>query len=75
MLRKWLRGAFRSGLATAGLALFVASPLLGQATTGKVQGRVTDAATGAPIAGAQVRIVNTTFGNLTNDQGDRKSVV
>ena len=69
MLRKWLRGAFRSGLATAGLALFVASPLLGQATTGKVQGRVTDAATGAPVAGAQVRIVNSTFGNLTNDQG------
>ena len=69
MLRKWLRGAFRSGLAAAGLALFVASPLLGQATSGKVQGRVTDAATGAPIAGAQVRIVNSTAGNLTNDQG------
>jgi len=69
MLRKWLRGAFRSGLAAAGLALFVASPLLGQATTGKVQGRVTDAATGAPVAGAQVRIANSTFGNLTNDQG------
>ena len=69
MLRKWLRGAFRSGLAAAGLALFVASPLLGQATTGKIQGRVTDAATGAPVAGAQVRVVNSTFGNLTNDQG------
>lgn len=68
MLRKWLRGAFRSGLAAAGLALFVASPLLGQ-TTGKIQGRVTDAATGAPIAGAQVRVVGTTFGNITNDQG------
>ncbi|MGW8284013.1 MAG: TonB-dependent receptor, partial [Gemmatimonadota bacterium] len=68
MLRKWLRGAFRSGLAAAGLALFVAGPLLGQ-TTGKIQGRVTDAATGAPIAGAQVRVVGTTFGNLTNDQG------
>ena len=69
MLRKWLRGAFRSGLAAAGLALFVASPLLGQATTGKVQGRVTDAATGAPVAGAQVRIANSTSGNITNDQG------
>ena len=69
MLRKWLRGAFRSGLAAAGLALFVASPLLGQATTGKVQGRVTDAATGAPVAGAQVRILGGTFGNITNDQG------
>jgi outer membrane receptor protein involved in Fe transport len=69
MLRDWLRGAFRSGLATAGLALFVASPLFGQASTGKIQGRVTDAATGAPIAGAQVLVDGTTLGNLTNDQG------
>jgi hypothetical protein len=69
MLRDWLRGAFRSGLAAAGLALFVASPLFGQASTGKIQGRVTDAATGAPVAGAQVRVVGTTLGNITNDQG------
>jgi len=69
MLRNWFRGAFRSGLAAAALALFVASPLFGQATTGKIQGRVTDEATGAPVAGAQVIVVGTTFGNLTNDQG------
>ncbi len=69
MLRNSLRGAFRSGLAAAGLALFVASPLFGQASTGKIQGRVTDAATGAPIAGAQVLVDGTTLGNLTNDQG------
>lgn len=69
MLRNWLRGALRSGLATAGLALFVVSPLFGQASTGKIQGRVTDAATGAPIAGAQVVLDGTTLGNLTNDQG------
>jgi hypothetical protein len=69
MLRDSLRGAFRSSLMTAGLALFVASPLFGQASTGKVQGRVTDAATGAPIAGAQVIVDGTTLGNLTNDQG------
>ncbi|MCL7968881.1 MAG: TonB-dependent receptor [marine benthic group bacterium] len=68
MLRDLLRGALRSGLTAAGLAMFVASPLFAQ-TTGKVQGRVTDAATGAPVAGAQVRVVNTTLGNLTNDQG------
>ena len=49
MLRDWLRGAFRSGLAAAGLALFVASPLFGQASTGKIQGRVTDAATGERV--------------------------
>jgi len=69
MLRDWLRGAFRSGLAAVVLALFVASPLFGQASTGKIQGRVTDAATGAPISGAQVVIDGTTLGNLTNDQG------
>ena len=69
MLRNWLRGALRSGLATAGLALFVVSPLFGQQATGKIQGRVTDAATGAPIVGAQVVLDNTTLGNLTNDQG------
>jgi hypothetical protein len=69
MLRDWLRGAFRSGLAAVGLALFIASPLFGQASTGKIQGRVTDAATGAPVAGAQVRVENTTLGNITNDQG------
>jgi hypothetical protein len=69
MLRDLLRGAFRSSLAAAGLALLLASQLNAQATTGKVQGRVTDAATGAPVAGAQVRVLNSTLGNLTNDQG------
>ena len=69
MLRDWLRGAFRASLATAGLALFAVSPLFGQASTGKIQGRVTDAGTGAPIAGAQVLIDGSTLGNLTNDQG------
>jgi outer membrane receptor protein involved in Fe transport len=69
MLRDWLRGAFRSGLLATGVALLVASPLFGQATTGKIQGRVTDSATGAPIAGAQVTVATTTLGNLTNDQG------
>ena len=69
MLRNWFRGAFRSGLAAAGLVMFIAAPAFGQATTGKIQGRVTDEATGAPIAGAQVVIVGSTLGNLTNDQG------
>jgi len=69
MLRDLLRGAFRAGLGMAGLALFAASPLFGQASTGKVQGRVTDAGTGAPISGAQVLVEGTTLGNLTNDQG------
>jgi hypothetical protein len=69
MLLDWLRGAFRSGLTAAGLTLFTVAPLLGQASTGKIQGRVTDAATGAPIAGGQVTVDESTLGNLTNDQG------
>ncbi|MGI9037824.1 MAG: carboxypeptidase regulatory-like domain-containing protein, partial [Gemmatimonadota bacterium] len=71
MVRNWFRGAFRSSLAAAGLALFIASPLFGQATTGKVQGRVVDEATNAPIGGALVSIVGTggSLQNLTNDQG------
>jgi outer membrane receptor protein involved in Fe transport len=68
MLLDWLRGAFRSGLTAAGLTLFTVAPLLGQAT-GKIQGRVTDAATGAPIAGAQITVEESTLGNLSNDQG------
>ena len=51
------------------LTLVAISPLLGQESTGKIQGRVTDAGTGAPIAGAQVLVDGTTLGNLTNDQG------
>ena len=69
MLRNWFRGTFRSSLAAAALALFIASPLFGQATDGKIQGRVTDEATGTAIAGAQVIVVGTTLGNLTNNQG------
>jgi len=69
MVRNRFRGAFLSSLAAAGLALFVASPSFAQESTGKVQGRVVDEATGAPIAGASVTVAGTTIGNLTNNQG------
>ncbi len=69
MVRNRFRGAFFSSLAAAGLALLVASPLFAQQSTGKVQGRVVDEATGAPIGGASVTVAGTTIGNLTNDQG------
>ncbi|MEN8145848.1 MAG: carboxypeptidase regulatory-like domain-containing protein, partial [Gemmatimonadota bacterium] len=69
MLRDWLIGAVRTSLLAAGLALFTVGPVLGQSTKGKVQGRVVDAETGAPVAGAQVTVVGSTLGNLTNDQG------
>ncbi|MEN8145279.1 MAG: carboxypeptidase regulatory-like domain-containing protein, partial [Gemmatimonadota bacterium] len=69
MLRDWLRGFVRTSLIAAGLALFTVGPVLGQSTKGKVQGRVVDAETGAPVAGAQVTVVGSTLGNITNDQG------
>ena len=39
------------------------------ASTGIVTGRVTDAASGRPIPAAQVQVVGTSLGALTNDQG------
>ncbi len=48
---------------------FVVCPLGAQSTQGTVTGRVTDAATGQPIASAQVNVVNTALGALTNDKG------
>jgi hypothetical protein len=48
--------------------IFVAAPLLAQAT-GKVQGRVTEAETGAPIAGASVTIAGTSAGAISADDG------
>jgi hypothetical protein len=47
--------------------VFSATALYAQAT-GKIEGRVRDQA-GAPIANAQVTIVGTAFGALTNNQG------
>jgi len=53
----------------AALALLVAaSSLAAQATTGKVEGTVTDQQ-GAPITNAQVSIVGTSFGSLTDNKG------
>jgi hypothetical protein len=46
----------------------VSSPLAAQAVTGKVEGTVTDQA-GAPVANAQVFVVGTSFGAVTNDRG------
>ena len=51
------------------LAIGIAtSPLAGQEVTGKVEGTVTDQA-GAPVANAQVFVVGTSFGAVTNDKG------
>ena len=37
--------------------------------SGKIQGRVTDAASGQPISGAQITIAGTRLGNITNPEG------
>jgi len=37
--------------------------------TGKIEGRVVDAASGRPLVGAQVTILGTHFGNITNEDG------
>jgi hypothetical protein len=67
-----VRNAFGRFLAlgyAAGLTLLVAaSPLAAQQTSGKIQGMVTDQQ-GAPIASAQVTIVGTAFGALTEAKG------
>ena len=56
------------GLAVALALGFGASPLAAQAVTGKIEGTVTDQA-GVPVANAQVFVVGTSFGAVTNDKG------
>ena len=67
-----VRSAFGRFLALAvglGLAVsFAVTPLAAQQTTGKIEGTVTDQA-GVAIANAQVFIVGTSFGAVTNDKG------
>src|SRR3989454_11634243 len=67
-----VRGAFGRflalGYASAVALLVAASSLAAQQTTGKIEGSVTDQQ-GGPVANAQVTIVGTSFGRLTNDTG------
>lgn len=54
------------------LALLIGVPpavAQAQQTTGRIQGRVTDAQTGQPLAGASVVVVGTNYGNVTNEEG------
>jgi hypothetical protein len=43
-------------------------PILAQQVTGKIEGTVSDPA-GSPVAGAQVLILGSSFGAITNDKG------
>ena len=54
--------------AIVAVAVFGAGRLLAQGTTGKIEGTVKDSA-GAPIAGAQVQIVGSSFRAITDDKG------
>ncbi len=56
------------GCACALTLLVLASSLAAQQTTGKIEGTVTDDK-GAPVASAQVTIVGTSFGALTDSKG------
>ena len=64
-----VRNAFAFLVSSAVFALAVAAaPLAAQQTTGKLEGTVSDQA-GAPVANAQVFVVGTSFGAVTNDKG------
>ena len=56
-------------LAVVLAALLVAVPAFGQ-TTGRIAGKVTDSQTGAPLPFANVSIIGTTYGNITNQLGE-----
>ncbi len=67
-----VRSAFGRFLALGvefAIALVIAaSPLVAQQTTGKIEGTVSDQA-GVPIANAQVFVVGSSFGAVSNDKG------
>ncbi|HEV8263521.1 MAG TPA: carboxypeptidase regulatory-like domain-containing protein [Gemmatimonadales bacterium] len=56
------------GVGLAVTLVLATSPLAAQQTTGKIEGTVTDQA-GVAIANAQVFVVGTSFGAVTNDKG------
>jgi hypothetical protein len=49
--------------------LFALTGALAAQTTGKIEGRVFDASTNQPLAGAQVVVVGSGLGNITNKDG------
>jgi iron complex outermembrane receptor protein len=65
----WLRWDVLRGLALTALFTF-AAPVAAFAQQGTIRGRVTDEASGAPIAGASVQIVGTAAGVSTDENGD-----
>ncbi|MDP4176317.1 MAG: TonB-dependent receptor [Bacteroidota bacterium] len=52
------------------LLCFASSSLFAQASAGKLAGKVTDAATGEPLIGANIVVQNTNLGSASNVDGD-----
>ena len=69
MLPESLRRLAFSVVGATALALVTSTSALAQSSTGKIQGRVVDSQSGQPIAAAQVEVVGTNRGNITNDDG------
>ena len=63
IMTQWQRSLRLCALALAAPAVLAAQE------TGKVQGRVTDAQSGQPIAGAQISVNGTRLGNISNAEG------
>lgn len=62
-------GRFLRGCGVAAVLVLLASPSALAQATGKVQGRVVDSQTGEPIAGATVRVLGTTRGGISGEDG------
>jgi TonB-dependent starch-binding outer membrane protein SusC len=60
----------RSIAAFAAMGLLIASPALAEAQQGTITGRVVDARTGSPVVSAQVQVVGTQLGTLTDREGN-----
>ncbi len=56
-------------MAVLTFTLILATSLLAQLSTGKIEGTVRDTDTGSPLAGAQVVVEGTRLGNVTNADG------
>jgi TonB-linked SusC/RagA family outer membrane protein len=68
---RWTRRLAASFAALGALATFGVPPAaFAQSATGTVTGRVTDAASGTPLANTTVRVVGTQLGGLTGEDGN-----